>query len=274
MSNALSVLSGITGVTIDEITEVISGMIVSAKAQHGAKATKAELAVVSGVCATYGLNPLMKECHAFVSGGKLQLIVGVDGWYKMINRQPDFDGVEFDDKTDDKGDLVSITCRMFIKGRSRPVTVTEYMKECKDTKSSVWSKWPGRMLRHKAYIQAARMAFGISEIIDNDEAERMGVKSEREVIQSTQAPKADYTAIETAMAECGDHEGLNAVCAGIRTEMEKLAIWDTEKVVLAGMKATHKARIDSYTPVSGASEFDEPEVKTASVTQDDDVPFE
>lgn len=274
MSNALTLVAERTGASVEDITEVLKGMIISAKNQHGSVATNAEMAIVSGVCATYGLNPLVKECAAFISGGKLQIVVMVDGWYKMINRQPDFDGVEFDDKTDDKGDLISITCRMFIKGRSRPVEVTEYMKECKDPKSSVWTKWPGRMLRHKAYIQAARMAFGISEIIDNDEAERMGVKGEREVTQAPLAPKADYTAIEAAMAECGDHEGLNEVCAGIRTEMEKLAIWDTEKVVLAGMKATHKARIDSYTPVSSASEFDEPEVTTASVTEDDDVPFE
>ena len=85
-----------------------------------------------------------------------------------MNRRPEFDGVEFDDKFDDKGNLASITCRMFIKGRERPVCVTEYMSECKDPKSSVWTKWPARMLRYKVYIQCARMAFGITEIIDDD----------------------------------------------------------------------------------------------------------
>ena len=198
MSNALAVIAQNTGASVEDITDVLRGMIVSAKNQYGAQATNAELAIVTGVCATYGLNPLVKECAAFVSGGKLSVVVMVDGWYKLVNRRPEFDGVEFDDKFDDKGNLASITCRMFIKGRERPVCVTEYMSECKDPKSSVWQKWPGRMLRHKAYIQCARMAFGISEVIDDDEASRITANSQsgsREK-DSTPATKAlDWDAI-------------------------------------------------------------------------------
>ena len=140
MSNALAVIAQNTGASVEDITDVLRGMIVSAKNQHGAQATNAELAIVTGVCATYGLNPLVKECAAFVSGGKLSVVVMVDGWYKLVNRRPEFDGVEFSDKFDDKGNLASITCRMFIKGRERPVCVTEYMSECRDPKSSVWTK--------------------------------------------------------------------------------------------------------------------------------------
>lgn len=273
MSTALEAIAGSTGVKPEEVAEVLRGMIISSKNQHGATATNAEMTVVSSIFAKYDLNPFIREGHAFISGGKLQVMIGIDGWLKIMNRHPDFDGVEFDYEWDGKT-LSGVTTKIFTKNRSRPVCVTEWLDECKQDKSDAWRKYPKRMLRNKSIGQCVRVAFGISEIIDNDEAERMGVKSEREVTQSPQAPNADYTAIESAMAECGDHEGLNAVCAGIRTEMEKLAIWDTEKVVLAGMKATHKARIDSYTPVSSASEFDEPEVTTASVTEDDDVTFE
>ena len=69
MSNALAVIAQNTGASVEDITDVLRGMIVSAKNQHGAQATNAELAIVTGVCATYGLNPLVKECAAFVSGG-------------------------------------------------------------------------------------------------------------------------------------------------------------------------------------------------------------
>ena len=246
MSNALAVIAQNTGASVEDITDVLRGMIVSAKNQHGAQATNAELAIVTGVCATYGLNPLVKECAAFVSGGKLSVVVMVDGWYKMVNRRPEFDGVEFDDKFDDKGNLASITCRMFIKGRERPVCVTEYMAECRDPKSSVWQKWPGRMLRHKAYIQCARMAFGISEVIDDDEASRIAANSPREKDITPAAKAINWDAIKADMAECGDEESLNAVCVELRRRLEADGQWAQAKATCILMKSEHQARIQSY----------------------------
>jgi len=79
--------------------------------------------------------------------------------------------MEFIDAADEKGNLLSITCRIFRKDRERHIEVTEYMNECRGS-SEPWKKWPARMLRHKATIQAARYAFGLSGIIDPDEAER------------------------------------------------------------------------------------------------------
>jgi hypothetical protein len=35
-----------------------------------------------------------------------------------------------------------------------------------------WKQWPRRMLRHKAAIQCARVAFGISGVMEPDQAER------------------------------------------------------------------------------------------------------
>lgn len=260
MSNALAVIAQNTGASVEDITDVLRGMIVSAKNQHGAQATNAELAIVTGVCATYGLNPLVKECSALVTGGKLSVVVMVDGWYKMVNRRPEFDGVEFDDKFDDKGNLASITCRMFIKGRERPVCVTEYMAECRDPKSSVWQKWPGRMLRHKAYIQCARMAFGISEVIDDDEASRIAANSQSGPRESrekdiTPATKAiDWDAIKADMAECGDEESLNAVCVELRRRLEADGQWAQAKATCILMKSEHQARIQSYAAQADAAQ--------------------
>ena len=246
MSNALAVIAQNTGASVEDITDVLRGMIVSAKSQHGAQATNAEMAIVTGVCATYGLNPLVKECAAFVSGGKLSVVVMVDGWYKLVNRRPEFDGVEFDDKFDANGNLTAITCRMYIKGRERPVCVTEYMAECRDPKSSVWQKWPGRMLRHKAYIQCARMAFGISEVIDDDEASRITANSPREKDITPATKEIDWEAIKADMAECGDEESLNAVCVELRRRLEADGQWAQAKATCILMKSEHQARIQSY----------------------------
>lgn len=257
MSNALTTIANSTGVSVEDVTDVLKGMIISAKNQHGSVATNAELAVVSGVCAKYDLNPMVKECAAFISGGKLQVVLMVDGWYRIVNRQPTFDGVEFDDIMDDKGALIAIKCSMYIKGRSRPVVVTEYMAECRDAKSSVWQKWPSRMLRHKAYIQCARMTFGISEMVDPDEADRIK-SSERDVNPVQTRASVDYQTIELQMKECGDHEFLRQLCTSIREDFEKRGIWNAEKALIIEMNGRHKARIDSYASTGSINaEFEE-----------------
>jgi phage recombination protein Bet len=135
--------------------------------------SKEQFVAFLSVAKEYNLNPLTREIFAFPSKtGGIQPIVSIDGWLNIINQHPQCDGYEFVDNKDDKGNVTSIECRMYRKDRSRPVTVTEYLKECTQS-SSTWQKWPIRMLRHKALIQAARYAFGFSGIIDEDEAQRM-----------------------------------------------------------------------------------------------------
>jgi phage recombination protein Bet len=146
-----------------------------------------EFAAFVMIAKEYDLNPILREVFAYAKpGGGLQVVVSVDGWAKLINRQPTCDGIEFDDHPDDQGGLASITCKIYRKDRSRPTTATEYMVECKQA-SSVWQKWPRRMLRHKALIQCARYAFGFAGIIDQDEAERY-IPAARQEVASPPAP--------------------------------------------------------------------------------------
>ena len=134
--------------------------------------TDEEFAAFLLVAHQHRLNPVTREIYAFPKkGGGIQPIVGIDGWMTLINSHPNFDGMEFDDNLDNKGNIASITCRIYRKDRTRPVVVTEYMEECKRP-TEPWQKWPARMLRHKAAIQGARYACGFAGIIDQDEAER------------------------------------------------------------------------------------------------------
>ncbi len=97
-------------------------------------------------------------------------VVGVDGWARIVNEHPQFDGMTFDMPADGS----SCTCVIFRKDRGHPISVTEYMSECKRG-TQPWQSHPRRMLRHKAMIQCARMAFGFAGIYDPDEAERIRV---------------------------------------------------------------------------------------------------
>ena len=131
--------------------------------------TNEEVAAFVIVANQYGLNPFTRQIHAFADPRKGVIpIVGIDGWAHIVNGQKEFDGVEFEYE-EEGGKIVSCTCTMHVKGRAHPVKVTEYLAECKrDTPP--WTGMPRRMLRHKAFMQAARLAFSIAGIHDEDEA--------------------------------------------------------------------------------------------------------
>lgn len=131
-----------------------------------------EIAAALIIAEQHDLNPFAKEIYVTRSHGKLLVIVPIDGWAKLVNREGSYDGCEFETILDEKGKPYSIACRMFRKDRSHPTEITEYLSEChRDTEP--WNGWPSRMLRHKAFIQAARYAFSLSGVMDDDEAERM-----------------------------------------------------------------------------------------------------
>jgi len=122
------------------------------------------------VAREYKLNPFLREVMAFESKGGIRPMVPIDGWTRIVNGQASYDGCELIEIFE--GDkFVAVECKMYRKDRSHPVQIREYLDEClRDT--DPWKKWPKRMLRHKAFIQAARLAFSLSGIEDPDEAER------------------------------------------------------------------------------------------------------
>lgn len=173
-----------------------------------ATASNEEFAAFLLVANTHQLNPITREIYAFPKrGGGIQPIVSIDGWYRLANSHPKFDGLEFKDIFDAKGKLTAIQCHVFRKDRGRPTSVTEYMEECAMPKSEAWQKWPARMLRHKAAIQAIRIAFGFAGIIDPDEADRSPEVETGRVV----APPPDESNIEiNTNIEDAEHEEIDA----------------------------------------------------------------
>lgn len=130
-------------------------------------ASDAQMAALMVVSDQYGLNPFTKEIYAFPDKNNgIVPVVGVDGWSRIINTHPQFDGMSFEEND------TACKCIIFRKDRNHPISVTEYMSECKRD-AGPWRTHPRRMLRHKAMIQCARLAFGFAGIYDPDEAERI-----------------------------------------------------------------------------------------------------
>ena len=128
----------------------------------------AQMTALLVVANQYALNPWTKEIYAFPDKNNgIVPVVGVDGWSRIINSHPQFDGIEFEQNDE------SCTCIIYRKDRNRPIKVTEWMAECKRNGMGPWQSHPRRMLRHKAMIQCARLAFGYGGLYDQDEAERI-----------------------------------------------------------------------------------------------------
>jgi len=139
----------------------------------------------------YNLNPFTKEIYAFPGKkGGIIPVVGVDGWNRIANEHPQFDGVEFVYA----GDILLcegarahchawIEAVLYRKDRANPIRVREYLDECyrppfKDYQTGYesigpWQTHPKRFLRHKALIQCYRVGFSFVGIYDEDEAYRI-----------------------------------------------------------------------------------------------------
>jgi len=137
------------------------------------KITDHQIAAFLVICDQYKLNPLTKEIYAFPSkGGAIVPMLGIDGWISIANNHPEFDGQEWKDLVEN-GKLVAVECTIWRKDRSRPTTVREYLSECQRG-TEPWKLTPARMLRHRAFMQCARYAFGFSglavegDIIDGE----------------------------------------------------------------------------------------------------------
>lgn len=129
------------------------------------QASNEELMAFSIVCDQYKLNPFVREIYAFpAKNGGIVPMVSIDGWLKIINSHPLFDGMEIHLSQD----FSACTVTVYKKGNSHPTVITEYLQEC-ERPTDPWRKSPRRMLRHKAIIQAGRVAFGFSGIYDEDE---------------------------------------------------------------------------------------------------------
>lgn len=156
------------------------------------------------VAEQHGLNPWTKEIYAFPDRTGIVPVVSVDGWARIINGNPQMDGISFEMPEDGS----ACTCTIHRKDRAHPTRVTEYLAEV-NRGTQPWKSHPRRMLRHKALIQCARIAFGFSGIYDEDEAERIveaklvnpAEERDQRVAQAAYALRGSIAAIKEGIAE-------------------------------------------------------------------------
>jgi phage recombination protein Bet len=184
------------GVEQDKLLTILKATAFKLPQKSGdavAEVSNEQMAALLIVADQYGLNPFTKEIYAYPDKGKgIVPIVGVDGWARIMNEHPQFDGVEFkySDKVtniDEDAKLCSewIEAIVWRRDRTRPTVIREYLDECyrpafegegrngKYKIAGPWQSHTRRMLRHKALIQGVRIAFGFAGLYEEDEAERL-----------------------------------------------------------------------------------------------------
>ena len=170
------------------------------KNKDGKEATNEQVAAFLAVAQQYDLNPFTREIYAFPSSrGGIHPIVSIDGWLKLINSHPAFDGMEIEEICDQAGKLIAVKCSIHRKDRNHPTTLTQWLQECyRDTEP--WKQMPSRMLTHKAVKECGRYAFGFAGITDEDEA-RDAIEHEVIPPEPIQLPRRVVQEIQASASE-------------------------------------------------------------------------
>lgn len=138
---------------------------------------EADLILFCSLAHKHNINPFT-EMYAQVDGhGNIVPTLKIDGWFRIVNDHPEFDGVEFvySEETFMGTGLVEpinawIATAFYRKDRQRPIIAREYFVENYSYGNMSWLTHSRRRLRHASYVQAARMAFGISGVFTEEEA--------------------------------------------------------------------------------------------------------
>lgn len=148
--------------------------------------TQADLERLLLTAKQHSLNPLNREIFMLSSGSEATplIVVGVDGWSKIMNSHPQFAGMQFQESAESSGGIPSwMECEIYRHDRVVPLKVREYFEEARSDHMA-WITHPRRMLRHKCMVQCARIAFGLSGIYEPDEASKIHMsanKNERSI---------------------------------------------------------------------------------------------
>ncbi|HNU12798.1 MAG TPA: phage recombination protein Bet [Rubrivivax sp.] len=259
MSTALTTLTSKLAAKLDMGTDG-SDLIETLKATaFKGEVSNAQMTALMVVANQYGLNPWTKEIYAFPDKNNgIVPVVGVDGWARIINDNPQFDGMDFAQSDEmvrmpgaNSDAPAWIECAMYRKDRTRPVIIREYLDEVyrepfKGKFGPVigaWQTHPKRFLRHKAMIQCARMAFGYGGIFDQDEAERITERDmgAAEVVSSRPAQPAalpDYS--QSAFAD-NLPKWSALMQSGAKTADQIIAIVSTKGALSEAQKAAIRA---------------------------------
>jgi phage recombination protein Bet len=128
-------------------------------------ATNAQFRMFAEVCKATGLSPWLKEIW-FVPG--VGVMAGRDGYLRVANEHPMFDGMDTKVERDAQSKPVKATCSVYRKDRSHPITCEAYYNEYKKA-GNVWQTYPSAMISKVAEVLALKRSFSINGVVTEEE---------------------------------------------------------------------------------------------------------
>ncbi len=145
-------------------------------------ATDAEFKMFIEVCRSTGLNPFLKEIWCAVpmkngvrsQYGAVLIMAGRDGYLRVANEHPMFDGMETRVDRDEKTKTpIKATCSVWRKDRSHPITCeayfSEYYKPSYGDKPGIWDTYKSAMIGKVAEVLALKRSFSINGVVSEEE---------------------------------------------------------------------------------------------------------
>lgn len=162
--------------------------------------TDAEFKMFIEVCKSTGLNPFLKEIWCAVpmkdgqrsQYGAVLIMAGRDGYLRVANDHPAFDGIETRVERDEKTKTpIKAVCTVWRKDRTHPTICeayySEYYKPGYGGKPSIWDTYKSAMIGKVAEVLALKRSFSINGVVTEEEI------GEQEPLGSREAQKAVAT---------------------------------------------------------------------------------
>jgi hypothetical protein len=188
------------GMPAQSIANLIRAQIIAVP-QDAPPATPAELAVVMSVMRQYGLNPMLKQIHAWRDNkGRLAVMVGYDGWQDYARRQPTYQFVSYKfgpivDTPDKKGCKCWEWVQPIIHDEKYgqvemvPVYLEEWYVKQRGNYPEPWQKQTKHRLHLKAFTSAIREFYGIGGVLDEVDRDVMSNEYHRTEFATEDAAK-------------------------------------------------------------------------------------
>lgn len=141
--------------------------VIAAIKQTVAKgASDAQLRVFLEVCKRTGLDPFLKEVWYVAEKGII--MAARDGYLRVANESPQFDGMETRVVRTENGIPVKAICTVWRKDRNHPIVCEAFYNEYVKS-SPVWKQYPSAMISKVAEVLALKRSFAINGVVTEEE---------------------------------------------------------------------------------------------------------
>ncbi len=160
------------GIHPDKVYNVLRGIWTVTKGQD--PLSDSEIWVGLALVARYELDPFAREIYVTRSkDNRPMVILGLDGWIRVLDRTDHYDGFEQELVMDDGGKITEVTTTIHSKKRSHPAKYRAFATEYAQLAGFMHKKIPGHMLRIFSLKHAARLFVPLGGVVTQEEADWM-----------------------------------------------------------------------------------------------------